>query len=78
MYFSHSFVFAVLPFFVAATPLAQPSPLPAQPLPSRSTAIPLSKRVSPAAAGPSFYASLVQNSVAYAFCDFPSFNAMVT
>ncbi|KAH9984826.1 aspartic peptidase domain-containing protein [Russula vinacea] len=64
MYFSHSFVFAVLPFFVAATPLAQPSPPPAQPLPSRSTAIPLSKRVGPAAAGPSFYASLVQNSVA--------------
>ncbi|KAH9988225.1 Asp-domain-containing protein [Russula vinacea] len=64
MYFSHSFVLAILPFFVAATPLAQPSPPPAQPPPSRSTVIPISKRVSPAAANPSFYASLVQNSVA--------------
>jgi hypothetical protein len=57
MYFSHSFVLAILPFFTAAIPLAVP---PA----SRGIAIPITKRANSPLTGPSLIASQVQNSIA--------------
>jgi hypothetical protein len=56
MYFSHSFVLVILPFFTAAIPLAQPK--------SRGIAIPISKRLSPPTGSPSLYASQIQSSIA--------------
>ena len=56
MYFSHSFVLAILPFLAAAIPMAQPK--------SRGIAIPISKRLSTPVGSSSLYASRVQSSVA--------------
>jgi len=56
MYFSHSFVLAILPFFVAAIPLAQPPT-------SRGIAIPIAKRASSFTNGSSSHVTMVQNSV---------------
>ena len=56
MYFSHSFILAILPFFTAAIPLAQPR--------SRGIAIPISKRLSTPVGSSSLYESQVQSSVA--------------
>ena len=66
MYFSHSFILAVLPFFTAATSLAKP-------LTSVTGAIsiPISKRGNLSVADASLYASRVQTSIAYAIRDFP-------
>ena len=74
MYFSRSFVLAILPFVTAIPPqfpLVRPSA-------SHGIAIPLAKHVSTSANGLSFGASEVQNSVAYALCDPPSRSAPVT
>ena len=56
MYFSHSFILAILPFFTAAMPLAR-SPT------SRGIAIPIDKRGSGSVNSPSWYGTSVQYSV---------------
>jgi hypothetical protein len=63
MYFSHSFILAVLPFFAAAY---------AKPPTSGGISISIAKRGNISVAEPSLYAGRVQTSIAYAICDFPS------
>jgi len=58
MYFSHSLIFALLPFFTAAIPLARPPPT------SRGVAISIGKRGGSTINNPSYYANAVQNSIA--------------
>ena len=57
MYFSHSFILAILPFFTVAIPLAR-SPAP------RGVAVSIDKRSNLPINNPSWYASSVQNSIA--------------
>jgi hypothetical protein len=68
MYFLHSFILVILPFFTAAVP----------PPTSGGISISIAKRGSPSVVGPSLYAGRVQTSIAYAIRDFPRCSAPVT
>lgn len=56
MYFSHSFILALLPLFAAAIPVAR-TPTP------RGIAIPINKRSNATVNNPTWYANAVQNSI---------------